>query len=100
LPEFAVSEFLPVDVAQAGIPVRRSCRLSHFYGKYGRGDRPRSKQGEKADEFSSREHRCTYIATHHRSGGIEIAAGFSDLVTWKLPIMPMKLKTADYFARV
>jgi hypothetical protein len=30
LPEFAVSEFLPVDVTQAGVPVRRSRRLSHF----------------------------------------------------------------------
>jgi hypothetical protein len=30
LPEFAVSEFLPVHVTQAGVPVRCSRRLSHF----------------------------------------------------------------------
>jgi hypothetical protein len=30
LPEFAVTEFFPVDVAQAGIPVRLGRRLSYF----------------------------------------------------------------------
>ncbi len=79
--------------------MRGAHQLCYLYRKYGRGHRPRSKQAEKPDEFSSREHRCTSIAIHHSSGGIEIGTGFSDLVTWKLPMMPMKLKTADYFVR-
>ena len=38
LPVFAVSKFFPVDVAQAGIPVRRSRRLSYFDREGGQSD--------------------------------------------------------------
>jgi len=44
LPEFAVGEFLPVDVAQAGIPVRRSCRLSYFNREGGHSEISGNKQ--------------------------------------------------------
>jgi hypothetical protein len=48
LPEFAIGEFFPVDVVQAGIPVRRSRRLSYFDREGGQSEAFGNKDSAKS----------------------------------------------------